>query len=370
MQKTPLYLNSLICQNQIGVQEQKIGESFNSLDEYFLKSSSYRTHNSIVESLEKKIALLEQTEDALAVVSLNIALSSIVYALLQDGDHILVHETVSGELETWLYEFLPSVHVHVDRANFSNLTSIEENICKQTKMMLIEFPSIPFLEVFDLESCIELAHKKNILCVVNHTMLSPVSIQPSKYGADIVISSLKEYCACGKNIGAYFASNKMLLLQIRRIVQLLDVSLPEKEAICILDHLQTLAVRIEKISKNASIVVNFLQSHPRIETMYYIDATYPNVQKQLTYTGGICYCKLKTNQAGTLQFLNRLKHCSIQTMFGGLQTTLEYPTAMSYLLIPTKKQTKLGIEDNLVRISVGLEQIEDILRDIDQALLG
>ncbi len=354
---------------------------YSSIEEYFQSCSNSfsgeekfyytRMGNPTNRMLEQKIASLENSQDALVVSSGMAALACTFFAFCNNGKHVIASKTLSADKEIFLEEYIPKFFLRVDRIDFQDLESLKSAIRPDTRIVFTEFPSTPFADIPDLEAIAQIVKEKQVLFVVDNSAVSPSCIRILDYHADIVIASASKYLSGSSDcLGGYIAGNKALLSQIESHAMMLGCILSPMDASSILKGSKTLEIRMEKHSQNAREVARFLQTHSKVSQVFYPGLEkHPDLaKKQMRRWGGMIYFILKTDLQGSIRFLNNIRLCYLGFSFGDSMTILEHLSSMSYLGVSFARKNQIGITDSLIRISVGLENIDDILRDLDYAL--
>lgn len=359
------------------------GRYYCSFDEYLEKLTDAAVANQSLPSppvmtpistlLETRVALLEKAEKAVVMASGMAAITASILAVAHFGNHIIAHTHVHGTTEILLTEYLPALGIRVSRVNFKDEESLRQTMTAQTKLLFIEMPSNPFLEVLDIPIYARLAHENGAILVVDHSLASPVLINPLSLGADLVVGSSTAYLGGqGHNLFGYVAGAREAVLEVANYSWVFGATLPQRQSAFVLQNLPTLSMRMEKQSQNALEVSYFLSKHAKIDKVFYpglkSHPDYKTSKKFFSVFGGIATFRLKSDLEGTGRFLNNLRLCSLSPILGEEITSLEHPASMTYLGVSQKSKDALGVTTNLVRISVGLESVETILRDLEQAL--
>jgi methionine-gamma-lyase len=359
------------------------GGRYTSLDEYLLALSDATIGgqsmgcpplaNPINTMLESRLALLEKAEKAVAVNNGMAAIAATFLEFVHYGEYVVAHHIVSGLSEILLAEYLPTFGIRVERADFKDMEAVRKAINSQTKVVFLEVPSQPFLEIFDIASFADLAHKVGALLVVDHSLASPALLQPLTLGADMVVGSLSHYLT-GSNdshIG-YIAGTREHVAEVANYAWVMGHNLNSRHASALLHNLPTFELRMARHCQNGMEIARFLHAHPKIQRLSYpglhAHPDYDLARKQMKHFGGTVTCWLKSDMDGVMRFLNNLRVCYISPNFGDLFTSLEHTSSMGYLGVSPKKKTSLGISENLVRLSAGFDEADTVLRDLDQSL--
>jgi methionine-gamma-lyase len=307
--------------------------------------------NPTTEVLEEKIADLEGGEAALAQASGMAAISAAVLASVKAGDHVIADEVIYGSTYD-LFVDLAKFGVKVSFVDTSDLNSLENAFMADTKLVFFETPANPTMKLTDIKAVSDIAHEKGSQVAVDNTFMTPYFQRPLSLGADVVgtVSFISSTRHTAKNIGG---------------------ALSPFNAWLIIRGMKTLAVRMDRHNSNAMDVARFLEGHEKIERVLYPGlSSFPQKDiagKQMKGNGGMIAFVLK-NARDVPLFLNALKLCTLAVSLGETATLVQHPASMTHAVIPRENRLKYGIPDELVRMSVGLEDVEDIIADVKQAL--
>ena len=335
-----------------------------------------RLGNPTTTVLENKIAALEEGEAAVATSSGMGAISSTLWTVLKTGDHVVTDKTLYGCTFALMCHGLTRFGIEVTFVDTSNLDEVKNAMKENTRVVYLETPANPNLKIVDLEALSKLAHTNpNTLVIVDNTFATPYMQKPLKLGADIVVHSVTKYInGHGDVIAGLVITNKELADQIR-FVGLKDMTgavLGPQDAYYIIRGMKTFEIRMERHCKNAKKVVEFLNKHPKIERVYYPGLeTHPGheiAKKQMKDFGAMISFELKGGFEAGKTLLNNLKLCSLAVSLGDTETLIQHPASMTHSPYTKEEREAAGITDGLVRLSVGLENIEDIIADLEQGL--
>ena len=335
-----------------------------------------RLGNPTTTVLENKIAALEEGEAAVATSSGMGAISSILWTVLKAGDHVVTDKTLYGCTFALMCHGLTRFGIEVTFVDTSNLDEVKNAMKENTRVVYLETPANPNLKIVDLEALSKLAHTNpNTLVIVDNTFATPYMQKPLKLGADIVVHSVTKYInGHGDVIAGLVITNKELADQIR-FVGLKDMTgavLGPQDAYYIIRGMKTFEIRMERHCKNAKKVVEFLNKHPKIERVYYPGLeTHPGheiAKKQMKDFGAMISFELKGGFEAGKTLLNNLKLCSLAVSLGDTETLIQHPASMTHSPYTKEEREAAGITDGLVRLSVGLENVEDIIADLEQGL--
>ena len=335
-----------------------------------------RLGNPTTTVLENKIAVLEEGEAGVAMSSGMGAISSTLWTVLKAGDHIVTDKTLYGCTFALMNHGLTRFGVEVTFVDTSNLDEVKNAMKKNTRVVYLETPANPNLKIVDLEALSKIAHTNpNTLVIVDNTFATPYMQKPLKLGADIVVHSVTKYInGHGDVIAGLVITNKELADQIR-FVGLKDMTgavLGPQDAYYIIRGMKTFEIRMERHCKNARKVVEFLNNHPKIEKVYYPGLeTHPGYEiakKQMKDFGAMISFELKGGFEAGKTLLNSLKLCSLAVSLGDTETLIQHPASMTHSPYTKEEREAAGITDGLVRLSVGLENVEDIIADLEHGL--
>ena len=335
-----------------------------------------RLGNPTTTVLENKIAALEEGETAVATSSGMGAISSTLWTVLKAGDHVVTDKTLYGCTFALMCHGLTRFGIEVTFVDTSNLDEVKNAMKENTRVIYLETPANPNLKIVDLEALSKLAHTNpNTLVIVDNTFATPYMQKPLKLGADIVVHSVTKYINGHEDvIAGLVITNKELADQIR-FVGLKDMTgavLGPQDAYYIIRGMKTFEIRMERHCKNAKKVVEFLNKHPKIERVYYPGLeTHPGheiAKKQMKDFGAMISFELKGGFEAGKTLLNNLKLCSLAVSLGDTETLIQHPASMTHSPYTKEEREAAGITDGLVRLSVGLENVEDIIADLEQGL--
>ena len=335
-----------------------------------------RLGNPTTTVLEDKIAALEEGEAAVATSSGMGAISSTLWTVLKAGDHIVTDKTLYGCTFALMCHGLTRFGIDVTFVDTSNLDEVKNAMKENTRVVYLETPANPNLKIVDIEALAKIAHTNpNTLVIVDNTFATPYMQKPLTLGADVVVHSVTKYInGHGDVIAGLVITNKALADQIR-FVGLKDMTgavLGPQDAYYIIRGMKTFEIRMERHCKNARKVVEFLNNHPKIERVYYPGLeTHPGYEiakKQMKDFGAMISFELKGGFEAGKTLLNSLKLCSLAVSLGDTETLIQHPASMTHSPYTKEEREAAGIADGLVRLSVGLENVEDIIADLEHGL--
>lgn len=335
-----------------------------------------RGENPTRTALEKNLATLENGSDAFTFGS-GIAAIDAVLRILKPGDHVIANDNVYGGTYRLFTKLFSQYGLDFSFINMESPTSLEEVVTKKTKLVWIETPSNPLMKISDIAQITSLVKKKNssILVGVDNTFATPFLQQPLDLGVDIVMHSVTKYLGGHSDImmGALVVNNTLLAEQIH-FMQFAAGAIPSPmDCFLALRGIKTLHVRMQRHCENALEVAKFLQQHPKVGKVFYPGFTsHPNHQiakKQMRDFGGmVSFSFKKDTKESAFQFLEKLQVFTLAESLGGIESLANYSASMTHASVPKEERLKMGITDSLVRLSVGIEAIEDLLEDVQQAL--
>jgi methionine-gamma-lyase len=333
-----------------------------------------RYGNPTTRALEEKIAKLEKAEDALGVSSGMAAISVSLLAFLKQGDHVLVTKDVYGGTYKFLTTLAPRFGISFDFVDCTNLEAVEKAIQPHTKVLYLETPSNPCLTVLDIEKLSDLAHSYELQVIVDNTFMTPYLQQPLELGADIVVHSATKYLNGHGDVLAGFVVGRQEDISFMRkhIMGDLGQTLNAWDSFLILRGLKTLGLRMRQHCCSAIEVAHFLEGHPMIEKVYYPGlSSHPQhdlAQRQMKQMGGIVSFEVRGGLHAGKAFINGLNLAMISFSLGDPETLVQHPASMTHFSIPRSERAAFNITDGLIRLSTGLEDTVDILKDIEQSL--
>lgn len=332
-----------------------------------------RSGNPTRKALETCLAALEGGEMGLAFASGLAASNAVLAALLKPGDEILANADLYGGT----YRILEKVYrpwglqpVYTEDASPQGFA---EKINPKTKMIWVETPTNPLLQIIDIAAIAELSRKSGTLLVVDNTFASPYLQQPLHLGADIVLHSTTKYLGGHSDVVGGCVMGKKDTLTPVKFHQNASGGTPGPfDCYLTLRGVKTLALRIEKHCQNAKHLADWLAHHPKVEQVYFPGLKshpgYAIAKKQMRDSGGMVSLRVKGGKAATMQFLTHTKLFSLAESLGGVESLVNHPATMTHASIPAEIRLKRGVDDGLIRLSVGIEDVADLQADLEQAL--
>lgn len=323
--------------------------------------------------LIEKLCLLEGTEDGIATASGMAAMFTSMAALLRAGDHIVASRSVFGSTHQILTQILPRWGITHTYADLDRPESFEAAIQPHTKMIFVETPSNPALDLIDLEWLGKLADKRNIILNVDNCFATPYLQNPARYGAHLVTHSATKFIdGQGRVIGGAILGKKELIKEIRFFARHTGPSMSPFNAWVLSKSLETLAVRMERHCANAHALAEKLLGNQEVEWVKYpflpTHPQYELAKKQMRMGGGIVTFELKGGIERARRFMDNLQMLSLTSNLGDTRTIATHPATTTHSKLKEEERAAVGITPGLIRVSVGLEHIDDIWRDIAQAI--
>ncbi len=324
------------------------------------------------EVIGKKIAALENAEAGLAFASGMAAISTALFAFLESGDHVVLANQIYGGSFNLVSQEFDKYGISYDFTNGVELKDFKEKIKTNTKVIYIETPSNPLLTITDIAAVAELAKSKNIVSMIDNTFASPINQTPIDLGIDIVIHSATKYLGGHSDIFAgVVASNKEYIHKIALKGKNFGGNISEFMSYLLERSIKTLGVRVEKHNENAQFIAEFLENHPSVVKVYYPGIkSHPNYEiakKQMHGYGGMLSFELN-EEFDVVEFQKTLKMIKPSLSLAGVESTILLPSLTSHSPMTKEERQALGISESLLRLSVGIENKEDIKADLEQAL--
>ncbi|MDH5379567.1 MAG: aminotransferase class I/II-fold pyridoxal phosphate-dependent enzyme [Cyclobacteriaceae bacterium] len=325
------------------------------------------------QELEKKMSLLEGTEDAFSTASGMAAVFASLAPFLKSGDHVVSSASIFGNSHKVMTEVLPQWNISVTYADIRNNQSWEKAIQPNTKAVFVENPSNPALDMIDLEFLSGLAKSVGALLVVDNCFATPYLQQPAKWGADLVVHSATKYLdGQGRVLGGVIAGSKKNINTVKTFIKRTGATLSPFNAWVISKSIETLAVRMDRHCDNALQLAKFLEEHPEVNQV-----TYPHLESYRSYDlakkymlkgGGLVGFEIKGGIARGKKFLDALEMISLTANLGDTRSIATHPASTTHSKLTSEERESVYVSDSLIRISTGLENITDIIEDIDRAI--
>jgi len=333
-----------------------------------------RIGNPTINALEKQIAAIENGFGAIAVSSGMAAATTIYLTLLSQGDHIVSTDAIYGPARGIMEKQLCRFGIESTYINTTNTETIKKAIKPNTKVLYIETPANPTMDMTDLKACAEIAHSHGILLVVDNTFCSPYLQNPLDLGADVVFHSMTKFINGHADIvaGVIIAKEESLYKQLRNMMVLMGCNMDPHQAYMVHRGLKTLSVRIDRAQENAMKVAEFLENHPKVAWVKYpglkSHPQYELGKRQMKGDGSMISFGLKTGFEGAKKLMNNVQLALLAVSLGGVESLIQHPASMTHAKVSAEDKQKAGITDDLIRYAVGIENVEDIIDDLKHGL--
>lgn len=354
---TPVYLTSTYVQEELGK------------DKGYVYS---RVANPTRTALEKNVAALEGGKHGLAFASGMAAITAIMH-LLKNGDHVVMSQNVYGGTYRVAQFVLTDFGLTFDYVDTTDLTLVRSAIRPNTRMLFIESPTNPTMEITDLRGIARIATDRGLLAVVDNTFATPYFQKPLKFGIDIIVHSATKYLNGHSDMlgGVIVVNSDELSDRLRFIQKSVGGVMSPFDAWLCLRGTKTLAIRMRSHNENAMEVARFLAKHPKVKRVHYPGLpSHPQhrlAKKQMGGFGGMISFDL--GDLGTAKkFLKKVRICALAESLGGVESLISHPATMTHASVPPAQRKRIGVTDGLIRISVGIEDVEDIIEDLRRAL--
>ncbi len=355
---TPIYQTSIFSFDDIG------------------KSRGYeytRAGNPTRNTLEMCLASLENAKHCLTFSS-GVNAAAAVLSLLRPNDHVIATEDLYGGTYRLFEEVYSNQNISVTYVSGDNPENFAKAIKENTKLVWIESPTNPLLKLIDIKAVADICRANNVLLCIDNTFATPYLQNPFEFGVDIILHSTTKYIGGHSDVigGAVITNNEDLYQQIKHYQFVVGGTPSPFDSWLILRGLKTLPVRMERHISNAMQVAEFLCGHELVEEVFYpglkTNPQYELAKRQMKGFGGMVSFKIKGSKEEASEFFKALKLFNLTLSLGGVESLACYPVVMTHGTIPEEKKQRLGITNNLIRLSVGIENIKDILADLEQAL--
>ncbi len=333
-----------------------------------------RLSNPTIEALENKLADLENGVGGIALASGMAAVSTAYAAFLKQGDHMISTHAVYGPSRLLMEDIYSNFGVESTYMDTSDPVAVEKAIRENTKLIFLETPANPTMELSDIEKISEIAHKNNLLVVVDNTFSSPYLQKPLDLGADVVLHSLTKFINGHADVvgGALISRDKDTLTKMKKIMRYMGGNMDPHQAYMVYRGVKTLALRVQKATDNAKKVAEFLDQHPKIKWVNYpglkSHSQHDLAAKQMKDFGSMLCFELKGGIEAGKTLMNSVKLALLAVSLGGVESLIQHPASMTHAGVSEKNRIKSGITSGLVRFSVGIEDARDIIDDLNQAL--
>lgn len=355
---TPIFLTSTYAQKSPGVHS---GYEYS------------RTHNPTRQALERCMASLESGTHGFAFASGLGALTT-VCSLFNSGDHIVFSDDVYGGTFRLFDKVMKRLGLNFTAVDMSDAANVEKAITSKTKMVWVETPTNPMLKLADISAISKIAQKAGAICAVDNTFMSPYFQRPLELGADLVLHSTTKYINGHSDVvgGMVVVKDQNLAERLAFLQNAMGVVAGPMDCFLVTRGLKTLSIRMKAHEANAMTLAHWLESHPKVEKVIYpgleSHKQYSLAKKQMHGFGGMITFFIKGDLAACRRFLENVSVFTLAESLGGVESLVDHPAIMTHASIPAETRNALGIHDNLVRLSVGIEDLRDLQRDLEKAL--
>ncbi len=333
-----------------------------------------RLGNPNMSEVEKKMAALDGGEAGMVTASAMAAISTTLYSQLQAGDHIIASDTLYGCTFSFISNLLPRAGVEVTFVKAADPENIKKAMKPNTKIVYVETPANPTMTIIDIQAAAEIAHAGGAKLVVDNTFVTPYLQRPLEWGADFVVYSATKYLGGHGDLLAGFVIGPKAEIDRMKVPFLKDIGgiISPFDAWLLNRGLKTLGVRMDRHCENTMKVAEYLEAHPLIEKVNYPGLPsfpqYELAKKQMDNFGGMLSFELKGGVEAGRVLMNSVKLIALAVSLGCVDSLIQHPASMTHSPVPREERLKAGITDGLVRLSVGIEDVEDIIADLDQGL--
>ena len=333
-----------------------------------------RIANPTIQALEDKLAELENGLGGIALASGMAAVTTAYIAILKQGDHMISTNAVYGPSRAVMESIFADFGIESTYIDTSRVENIIDAIKPNTKMLYMESPANPTIHLTDIEEACKVAKMNDIITVVDNTFSSPYLQKPLDLGADIVLHSLTKFINGHADIvgGALIAKDEGLYKKLRKTMTMMGGNMDPHQAYLVSRGVKTLAIRIDRAQENAEVIAKWLENHPQISWINYpgLDSFKQKdlAKKQMTGYGTMMSFGVRGGLQAGVTMMDNVKLALLAVSLGGVETLIQHPASMTHAGLSAEARAEGGITDEMVRFSVGIENVEDIIEDLDQAL--
>lgn len=332
-----------------------------------------RYTNPTVHAFEKRLAALEGAERAVATSSGMAAVHAVCLGYLKAGDHVICSRAVFGSIISLFEKYVAKFAVEITFVDLDDLTAWQNAIRPNTKMLFIESPSNPLAQIADMQAIADIAHASGALFAVDNSFCTPVLQQPMKFGADLVIYSATKYIdGQGRALGGAVVGKHKLLEEVYSVIRTLGNSMSPFNAWVFLKGLETLHLRMRAHCENAQKLAQWLDQHEKVEKVFYAGLAqhigHSLATQQQSGFGGVVSFVVKGERAAAWTVIDQTRFLSITSNLGDVKSTITHPATTSHGRMSAEAKAAVGICEGLIRVSVGLEHIDDIIADLSRGL--
>jgi cystathionine gamma-lyase len=332
-----------------------------------------RMSNPTRNALETKLASLENARFGFAFASGLAAESTILLSLVKSGDHIIAFDDLYGGTKRLVNEIFGNLGLEVSYVDAVDPQNVKRAIKENTRIVWLESPTNPLLKLSDLSAISEITKKRGIVLVVDNTFLSPYFQKPLDLGADVVVHSSTKYINGHSDVlgGSVMLNDTELYEKIKYHQNSVGAVLAPFDSYLTLRGIKTLALRMERHNENALVIAPYLERHPKVKKVIYPGLVshpqYELATRQATGYGGVISFEIKGTIDDAKQFLEKLELFTLAESLGGVESLIELPAVMTHASVAKEIREQIGISDTLIRISVGIEDVDDLIADLEQA---
>jgi cystathionine gamma-lyase len=333
-----------------------------------------RTANPTRDALERRLAVLENAKHALAFSSGLAAEATLLISLLKKGDHVVAFDDLYGGTRRLFVHDFSKFGVDSTFVDARDPKKVERALRKNTRLVWVESPTNPLMKLCDIRQISKAARNHGAITIVDNTFMSPYFQNPLDLGADLVVHSTTKYLSGHSDVigGAIMLSDPAIYQNLKFDQNAVGAVPSPFDCFLIIRGIKTLALRMEKHSSNAQRLAEHLESQPKVSTVYYPGLrSHPQhalARRQMSGFGGMISFRLRGDLRGVRRFLSRLRVIAVAESLGGVESLVDHPATMTHASVPRAERERAGITDDLVRVSVGIEDAEDLIEDVDQAL--
>lgn len=349
----------------------------NGADRFSKKAKGYiytRIANPTIAALENCVAELDGGVGAVATSSGMGAVMTTYMALLGQGDHVVSTASVYGPSRILMEKHFSRFGVESTYVDTSDLGNIRRALRERTRLLYVETPSNPMIQITDIRAAADIAHAQGALVVVDSTFASPVLQRPLDLGADVVLHSVTKFINGHADVvgGVLVAREESILSRLREIMITSGCNMDPHQAFLVHRGLKTLALRVERAQKNAAAIAAWLESRPEIAWVRYVGLRshpqYELANEQMKGPGSMISFEMKGGLAAGRRLMDRVELAALAVSLGGVETLIQHPASMTHAGVPRAEREAAGITDGLVRLSVGIEDVGDLRKDLEQAI--
>ncbi len=333
-----------------------------------------RIGNPTIRALEQNIAALENGFDGIAVSSGMGAVTNVYMSILEAGAHVISSASVYGPSRGVLEQDFVRFGVEASFVHTSDIEAIKNAIKENTKLIYIETPANPTMEVSDIKAIAKIAKENNIIVAVDNTFATPFLQKPLDLGADIVLHSVTKFINGHADIvgGVLVAKKENIYKKLRHTMSYIGTNMDPHQAFMVLRGVKTLSIRVERSQQNAIKIAHYLEKHPKISWIKYPGLkSHPQfnlINEQMAGPGSMISFGLKGGIKAGKKLMDNVKMIILAVSLGGVESLIQHPASMTHATVSKEGKEKAGISDDLVRLSCGIEDVDDIISDLDQAL--